>query len=131
MPKPQNPAKRAEIVKKAIDTSIGKRGRGRPPKIARSWVTGRAENYRKMLSALWPKLSDPLLAAETTEQVIAAFEKYAQPYAGEFVPRLASDILVLIHDPNFPRDPRRRSVFLRIRSRGDRISSFVRPATSA
>jgi hypothetical protein len=36
-------------------------------------------------------LSDAPLAAETTEQVSAAFEKYAQPYAGQFVPRLASD----------------------------------------
>jgi hypothetical protein len=75
-------------------------------------------------------LSDALLAAETTEQVSAAFEKYAQPHAGEFVPRLASDILALIHDPHFPSDPKRRLAFLRIRSRGDRTLSFVRPAIS-
>ena len=103
--------RRLKGPKTILDTSSGKRGRGRPPKIARSWVTGRAENYRRVLSEVWPKLSVPLLAAETTEQVSAAFE-YAQSYAGEFVPRLASDILALIHDPNFPKRPKAQVGFL-------------------
>jgi hypothetical protein len=56
-----------------------------------------------MLGQVWPKLRDPLMAAETEEQVIAAFENNGQPYAGEFVPRMATDILALIRDASFPK----------------------------
>jgi hypothetical protein len=97
---------------KALDTSSGKRSRGRPQKIPRSWVTGRAENYRKMLAGVWSKLSGPLLAAETEEQIVAAFENCAQPYANEFVPRLASDVLALTRDRGFPKRAKAQIGFL-------------------
>jgi hypothetical protein len=109
MPKRGTPIQKPE---KALDASSEKRGRGRPQKIQRSWVTGRAKNYRQMLSQAWPGLADPLLAAETEEQIIAAFEKHSQPYAGEFVPRLATEILALIHASNFPMRPKARIGFL-------------------
>ena len=95
--------KLAQQTKNAIDTFSKKRGRGRPQRIPRSWVIGRADNYRYSLAQLWAKLRDPLLAAQTEEQVIAAFENYGQPYAGDFVPRMAGDILALIRDPSFPK----------------------------
>jgi hypothetical protein len=64
------------------------------------------------LTEVWPKLRGPLLAAETEEQVIATFEKFDQPYAGEFVPRLASEILILIKDSKFPKRPKPQLNFL-------------------
>ena len=109
MPKRRTPIQKPE---KALDASSGKRGRGRPQKIQRSWVTGRARNYRQMLTKVWPELAGPLLAAETAEQIIAAFEKHSQPYSGDFVPRLASEILALIHASNFPARPKARIGFL-------------------
>jgi hypothetical protein len=98
--------KRRELIQKGqmpLDVSSQKRGRGRPQKIQRSWVVGRAPNYRRSLGYVWPELSGPLLAATTAEQVTDAFQKYAQSYASNFVPRFADDILALIHDPHFPR----------------------------
>ena len=61
---------------------------------------------------VWPKLEAPLAAAKMEEQITAAFEGNAQPYAAEFVPRLASDILTLMRDPDFPKSPKARVGFL-------------------
>jgi hypothetical protein len=109
MPKHQE---RVLSTEKAIDTFSKKRGRGRPESIRRSWVIGRAHNLRFNLTEVWPKLCDPLLAAQTGEEVTAAFENYGRPYAVEFVPRLVPDILALIRDPSFPKRPKARIGFL-------------------
>lgn len=85
-----------------------KRGRGRPRKIEPSWVIGRAHNYRIMLESVWTKLSDSVMTADTDECVTRAFEDHGQPYAQEFAPRLARDILMLVRGADFPkRDPAR------------------------
>jgi hypothetical protein len=108
-------AKRRKPVRnpdKALDTSSGKRGRGRPVTIPRSWVIGRAENYRTMLAQVWAGLFGPLLAAESEQHVRAAFEEHGQPYAGEFVPRLVADIVAVVHDSAFPKRPKARIGFL-------------------
>ena len=86
-----------------LDVASQKRGRGRPNKIAKSSVVGRAPNYRRALRYVWAELSVPLLASTTAEQVIDAFQKHASSYASNFVPRFADDILALVHDPHFPR----------------------------
>jgi hypothetical protein len=104
--------KRIPRTKSAIDMFSEKRGRGRPERIPRPWVIGRADNHRNNLAQVWSKLRDPLLAAQTGEQAIAAFENHGQPYAGDFVPRLAPDILVLIHDASFPKRPKAQIGFL-------------------
>ncbi len=109
MPKRQ---KQVQRVENAIDTFSRKRGRGRPQRIPRSWVIGRADNYRINLGYVWPKLRDPLMAAETEVQIIAAFENYGQSYAANFVPQQAQDILALIHDPSFPERPKAQIGFL-------------------
>jgi hypothetical protein len=88
---------------KALDTFTKKRGRGRPETVQRSSVTGRANNYRFMLTTVWAKLRVPLLAAQTVEEIAAALENYAQPYASNFDKNLAPDILALIHDRQFPK----------------------------
>src|SRR6202158_5761738 len=76
--------------------------RGRPRMARYPEVYGRAGNYRFSLSQVWPKLCAPLLRSQRVEDVIEAFEDHAQPYAQEFVPRLASDIFELIKETKFP-----------------------------
>jgi hypothetical protein len=80
-----------------------KRHRGRPRKIEPSWVIGRAENYRTTLKGVWKKLSESLMTADTEALVTKAFEDHGQPYAQEFVPRLAGDILMLVQGADFPK----------------------------
>ena len=111
MVKPNKPTQKPE---KKLDWLTQKRGRGRPPKVRTSEVFGRAENYRMILAEVWPKLSGPLLATEAgkEQEVIRAFENYAQPYAQEFVPRLASDILRVIREEKFPQRPKAQINFL-------------------
>jgi hypothetical protein len=109
MPRAYKPPRRPE---KALDTSLGKRGKGRPAKIERSWVIGRAENNRAMLAQTWPELAGPLLEAKTEDQVTDAFERHCQAYSGEFVPRLRLDILSLIRSPGFPKRPKAQIGFL-------------------
>ena len=95
-----------------LDKVAGKRGRGRPQHIPREWVVGRAGNYRDMLTEVWSRLAAPLLDAKTEAEVISAFENYGQPYASQFVPSQASDILGVIHDPGFPTRAEARIGFL-------------------
>jgi len=111
MPKNQKPTPQPE---KILDTFSEKRRRGRPPKISPTVVFGRAENYRKMLTQVWPQLRDPLLTASggTEEEVTKAFETYAQPYSQSFVPGLASHILEVIHERKFPTRPKPQVHFL-------------------
>ncbi len=104
--------KRGRMTEKTIDTFSKKKGPGRPQNIPRSWVIGRADNSRLNLTQVWTELCDPLLAAQTVEEVTAAFENYGQAYAGDFVPRQVPDILALIRDPNFPKRPKARIGFL-------------------
>jgi hypothetical protein len=89
-----------------------KKPRGRPRKIALSWVTGRAYNYGIQLRQVWPQLEGSLLAAKTAGEVQAAFENNAPAYARNFVPELAEDILALIRHRKFPKRAEGRIHFL-------------------
>jgi hypothetical protein len=100
MVKRPKPIAKAE---KAVDAFSEKRGRGRPYHVLHSEVIGRAENYRGIFRQVWSALRQPLIAANGINEVIEAFQKYAEPYAREFVPRLAEDILNVIRDPKFPK----------------------------
>jgi hypothetical protein len=109
------PKRKKEAVSKpnkTLDTFSEKRPKGRPRKIPLSWVLGRAGNYRNNLAEVWARLREPLLVSTSEAEVIAAFENHAQPYAHDFVPRLASDILQLIRDPKFPKRPEPQISFL-------------------
>lgn len=97
---------------KARDPYSTKRPRGRPAKIAAGTVFGRADNHRHQLKQVWGKLETPLLAAQTVEEVQAAFENHGQPYASHFVPSQASDVLALVRDGLFPKDSDARINFL-------------------
>ena len=86
-----------------LDSLLEKRGRGRPFDVLHSEVIGRADNYRDIFGRVWSSLRDPLIDANTVEEVIEAFQKHADAYAREFVPRLAEDILKVIREPKFPK----------------------------
>ena len=83
MPKHQNPLKAAKIV---VDTYSEKRRRGRPRKCRYTEILGRAENYRRIFTQIWLKLSGPLLAATSEDEVTEAFRSYGEPYAKELYP---------------------------------------------
>ena len=97
---------------KALDAIREKRGRGRPCFVRHSEVFGRAENYRQTFGFFWSALNGPLLAAKTIPDVIEAFEKHADAYAREFIPRLAEDVLNVLREPKFPRRPGPQIKFL-------------------
>ena len=96
MAKSKNPQKSA---KNLLDRFSTERGRGRPPKVVRSAVVGRADNYRGILPMIWKELEVPLLKAQTEEEVVKAFQ-VAQPGGNEF-PSLAPVILKAIKDAEF------------------------------
>ena len=107
MAKSKNPQKSA---KNLLDRFSTERGRGRPPKVVRSAVVGRADNYRGILPMIWKELEVHLLKAQTEEEVVKAFQ-VAQPGGNEF-PSLAPVILKAIKDPNFPTRRKARINFL-------------------
>ena len=103
------PKKAQENAKNPLDRFSTKRGRGRPVKIGRSTVVGRAANYRGILAMIWDELEGPLLKAQTEDEVVKAFQ-IAQPGGHEF-PSLAPVILKAIRDPNFPKRRKARINF--------------------
>jgi hypothetical protein len=100
--------KRVQASQKALDSfsnaagDVTKNKRGRPRMLPWDTVTGRASNYELQLGEVWDRLQAPLLGAQTVDKITAVFQEFAQPYDGEFVPRLSSDILSLINDSDFP-----------------------------
>jgi len=102
MPERSKPIPKAQ---ETLDAFSEKRGRGRPYHVRHSEVIGRAGNYRYIFGEVWPRLRGPLIAANHVEEVVEAFEKHARTYAAQFVPRLAEDILKVVHDPKFPKRP--------------------------
>jgi len=105
--------KRAEIAAgKALDTISRRRERGRPRKCRYSEIWGRAENYRGIFSQIWERLSGPLLAVRSEDDVTQVFQSHAEPYAQEFVPRLSENILSVVREKRFPRKPRAQIKFL-------------------
>lgn len=94
------------------DSLSEKKTRGRPAKILASTVIGRADNCRYQLKQVWAQLEGPLVAAQTGDEVKAALETHAPGYASSYVPFQVSDILALIRDKKFPKDPEARINFL-------------------
>jgi hypothetical protein len=109
MPGHKNSRKRA---KKTVDLLSEKRGRGRPRNCRYSEILGRAENYRGIFTLIWHKLSGAMLAARTEDEVTNAFQSSGEPYAHEFVPRLAGDILNVMREKKFPKRAKAQIKFL-------------------
>ena len=95
-----------------LDTAPKKRGRGRPRKSRYSEIWGRAENYRGIFTRIWERLSGPLLAVQSQDEVTQVFQAHASPYVQEFVPRLTEDILNVVREKKFPKRPRAQIRFL-------------------
>ena len=87
--------------KKPLDTFSEKRGRGRPKKVNPSETEGRAHNYRVIFGQIWDVIGEPLLKAQTEQEVIEVVKKYVS-YLPEFEP-IAALVLKAIHDPEFPK----------------------------
>jgi hypothetical protein len=109
---PKQLKKMPEQLQKRLDAYLEKRGRGRPTKVERTTVTGRADNYREALGTVWLPLSGHLLGAKNEGEVVAAFEQHGQPYANNFVPRLAAEILAVIRESSFPQRAKAQIRFL-------------------
>lgn len=109
MPKRKNSSK---VAKKPVDVFSEKRGRGRPRKCRYAEILGRAANYRRIFTDIWHKLAGPLLAARDEDEVTVAFRSHGAPYAQEFVPRLAGDILKVMRERKFPKRARAQTKFL-------------------
>jgi len=116
--------KEATRPNKILDTLIAKRGRGRPG-VRASEISGRAYNYRLILSQTWGMVGKPLLEAKTEEDVIKVFENTF--YKHEFAP-IASLILEVLRDPDFPKREREA----RINFLADSLAGLgrVKPRTS-
>jgi hypothetical protein len=100
--------KSSESEKKGLDTFSEKRGRGRPATVRYSEIVGRADNFRGILDQVWERLWPLLSNADSTDKVIEAFEKGANPYERNFVPQLAELTLQVLQESTFPK--RRKSL---------------------
>jgi hypothetical protein len=95
---------------KLLDAVFSKRGRGRPYKVLASEVSGRAYNYRLILSQTWEKIGDKLLNAQTEEEVVRSFE--TTPYQREFQD-LTALILQVLREKDFPKkNAKAQTIFL-------------------
>lgn len=64
-----------------------------------------AENYRRLLSTAWPKLSGLLLSAQSPDDVTKAFQEGARIMnVNVLVPRLSAFIFGIIRDRRFPHE---------------------------
>lgn len=84
------------------EKSSEKKKRGREG-VNRYIVEKSADNYRRLLTTAWPKLSGLLLPAESPDDVTKAFQEGAKIMnVNVLVPRLSAFILDIIHDRRFP-----------------------------
>ena len=65
--------------KKTLDPFSEKRGEDVPRNCRYSEILGRAEASRGIFTSIWQRLSEPLLAGRTEEEVIEAFRCLANP----------------------------------------------------
>lgn len=102
---PQNTRKEKtlkKVPKKTLDTPSGKRRPGRPG-VRGSEIRGRADQYRLLLGTIWKNIRDPLLKAQSKDDVIAAFPEGDAYHSHWFVPGYAGLILQIIRESRFPK----------------------------
>lgn len=95
------PKKDRKKSRKALDTSLPKRPRGRPITVEASAVTGRADNWRGIFEQIWEPFWPSFSNAQSEDDVHDALKK-AREYEGEFQP-LAALMLEVKNDPKFPK----------------------------
>ncbi len=87
--------------KKALDLIFEKPKRGRPAAICPSEVRNRGDNYRLIFGQIWNVVGQPLLKAQTEQEVLQALEKDSR-YAPEFRAD-ATLILEVLRERKFPK----------------------------
>lgn len=93
-----------------IDRFSQKPERGRPRKIQPSWVRGRADNYRWILTQNWDRVGPRLVRAITRDDVIGSFrEAEIGGYALEFA-RMVDLMVQIIREPDFPKTRREAQI---------------------
>ena len=95
-----------------LDNISQKRRRGPKPEMPFTEIAGRSDSYRGILNQVWERLWPLLSNADTTEKVIEAFEKGANPYERNFVPDLAELTLRVMREPLFPKRGKAQANFL-------------------
>ncbi len=108
MRKPKNDGKSGKI---SLDRLSGKRGRGRPRWVPAALVRSCADNYRRLLERGWNDLEDPLLAAQSEQEVAVALRRVPPGYPHE-LSLLAPLILKVIKEPKFPKRKKAQINFL-------------------
>jgi hypothetical protein len=98
MAKPKKATNRAKIP---LDTSFGKRDRGRPKRVPPAWVRGCADSHRHWLEVNWNDLSIPLLRAQSEQEITNALQSRDSGKEA-FLP-LSPLILRVLKSPNFPK----------------------------
>ena len=97
-------SKRKTLIKTSnisLDTFLGKRPRGRPQTIPPAFVRGCADGNRIWLERNWDELKEPLLGAQTEQEVTNAFQNCGAGSENFFL--LARVILSVLRDPKFPK----------------------------
>jgi hypothetical protein len=95
-------SKRTKKDKLPLDTTLKKRGRGRPARVRPSEIRGRGDNYRWILNQVWDRLWPQLSKAQNKADVINALQEGASPYDREFIP-IAELVPQVLHDTKFPK----------------------------
>lgn len=94
-----------------LDKFSRNRERGRPSFVPPAHVRSCADNYRRLLEAGWNDLGEPLVAAETEQDVTSALQSVPLGYPHE-LSRLAPLILKVRKDPKFPKRKKAQINFL-------------------
>lgn len=106
----RNRKKASKEGKKAIDKHSEKKRRGPKPKVIASWVRGRADNYRTILNQIWPRIWPGLSSAEKYEDVIDCLRNAEIGSYASDLELVANVILVVLHDPKFPKRKREAQI---------------------
>ena len=103
--------KEANKAKISLDSLSSKGERGRPAFVPPGLVRSCADNYRISLAIGWNNLEEPLLAAQTEQEVANALRTAAIGYQHE-ISLLAPLMFQITKDPKFPQRKKARINFL-------------------
>jgi hypothetical protein len=115
------------VRSKQSQKNAEKRGRGRPVRVAHSFVLGQADHYRIVLQQFWPKLGPRFLAAHSANEIVSTVRQEAVGISGSTI-QFADLILKILRDPKFPRTRAKSQIHFLADSLGGQ--GFVTPRRS-
>src|SRR5438445_4866812 len=110
--KTRKPKSHQKKVESSIDTFREKRGRGRIPNMPLGEVQTRGYHYTQMLEGLWDRIEASLLAAQSEDDVKAAFGGEGYSHEQQESAPLARLILQVLRERKFPKRTKPRIRFL-------------------